>query len=82
MKPPKQSFWRARFETPNFTFETFGATEAEARRGMEKMWTLHCAQTKARRTYLKEYAEDIQVDEIFLGAGYRDHEELLLKGGK
>lgn len=67
----------ATLDTPHFNFITAGATEKDARRAMQRTWAAH------RRQVLKgpgaayvwtwaEVAEDVSVQKLVYGAGYRD----------
>jgi hypothetical protein len=79
-----QEIWRARFETPSFTLETFASSEENARGGLILAWRHHCEQTGADPEYLVRYAGDVQAQQIFLGVTYRDRERFfpVSAGGK
>ena len=69
-----KTFWRAYFETPNFSFEAYGSTYNEALVTLFEGWKVHAKQTSAEIDYIEQYADDIDVYEVELMSCYRNRE--------
>ena len=67
--------FKAYLETEHFIFEAYGASEEEARAALLAGWEVHRVQYRATAGF-PDYADDVQVSEIRLGAAYRDREEI------
>ena len=71
------TFWHAYLETRNFAFDAYGKTEAGARRAMGAAWRAHQREYSGRNVASwSEFNDDVCVDEVMLGAGYRDREQV------
>jgi hypothetical protein len=71
------AFYRAWIDTDHFLFEAFGPTEREARQFLRDGFDKHREQHGIKeRDWWHYYKADIQVQQIALGASYRDHEKL------
>lgn len=67
----------ATFETPNFTFQAAGQTEASAREALAEGWAEHCKQhPRAEASYLETCADDVRVTRVEAGSCTRDGEPL------
>lgn len=65
----------ARYDSRNFSFEGFGATEAEALQALHKGLKRHGKEYGCAPGWF--YPEDIFVREIRLGAVYRDRDLMI-----
>ncbi|WP_018234274.1 hypothetical protein [Thioalkalivibrio thiocyanodenitrificans] len=69
--------YKASIDTPNWGFEAYGNTEAEAREALKQGWQRHVSQTgDAAPGYLEEFEEDIMIQEVAPGMVFRDLEPL------
>lgn len=66
--------FKASLETRHFTFEAYGYTEVEALYIMRQTWMKHSKEYKAAKHNWGEFEDDVHVQEIIVGAGYRDGE--------
>lgn len=69
--------YRAKLETRNFSFESFGSTQSIAITAMTNGMKKHAAQHRiSEGQFLADYMDDVEIQPIFLGACYRDGGEL------
>lgn len=65
--------FKASLETKNFSFEGYGTSEQAARTALFRGLHRHADQCKIDGdVFVKDYIDDIQVQPIRLGVGYRD----------
>ena len=76
----KSKVYHAIFETPDFTVESYGASEEQARKLLAEAWKFesdsirkHEPRSKyADPGYLERYAEDIEMRRVTVGSIYLD----------
>jgi len=66
-------------DTGSFTFDAFGASEAEARQALRDGWNEHARQTGAEWT-AEQIDDDANVIEFEIGACYRDGTRIPYQG--
>lgn len=67
-------FWKATCETRNFTFEAYGLREAEASLLMQETLRCHAEKLALGKTWPCDL--DVNIEELEIGAGYRDHTKI------
>lgn len=67
-------FYRARFESSNFTFEAYAHTKEQALKVLKKGLTLHTKQYDLSRGWYE--ADEINVEELKFGVPYRDYDTM------
>ena len=65
----------ATFETRNFEFQAFGASEDEAMTLMRKAWGQHVAESGADPTLIDDCIDDVSMLTIRIGEAYRDRDD-------
>jgi hypothetical protein len=74
---PDTAMYRASLETRNFSFEAYGKTEQEAHNALHEGFVVHCRERRVPvDQFTQDYADDIEVRPIALGAAYRDGEQI------
>ena len=68
--------WLAHFETPNFTFNSYGSTRDEAILALREGWNEHSVSYAADPDYLSEFIDDVDCYEITALSCYRDGEQI------
>jgi hypothetical protein len=69
------SFWQAKIDTRNFSFEGYGVTEYAARRALHTALKAHEEQYNLQDQGWY-FPDDCEVRELTLGQGYRDRSPL------
>jgi len=69
-------FYLAKLETSHFSFHAIDKTEELARGAMRRAWRAHC-KAYGQRDNWAEFADDVNVCAIEIGAGYRDGERIV-----
>jgi hypothetical protein len=64
-------FYRAQLETPHFSFEAYGRSEAEASEALERAWAQHCRDCGIANNW-PEWLESVNLLRVELGRAYRD----------
>lgn len=68
--------WLGKFETPNFSFEVVGCSEAHCKALMHKAWAKHAEISGADPEYFSQYEDDFFAFRIVMGQMLRDNETL------
>lgn len=76
----KPDFFIASVDTRNFDFEAFGLTDAQAREALRQTLVKHVQQYAPRIAddWVGLTMEDCSVREVWIGAGYRDRQLLIV----
>ena len=74
MRKVPKIYYRARLDTRHFEFEAFDVTADAARRAMFRAVKRHSNQYNVPAgPMIREYCNDVIIDEIRIGFAYRDH---------
>ena len=68
--------YRARYETRNFSFESFGSTPDQAIAAMHIGLETHAKQYGLAVNWWEKYQNDLSVHDFVIGECYRDNEPL------
>jgi len=71
-----QSIWICRGDSRNFSFESFGATKAEALIEFAAGLRRHADETGARQSWVDEMITEAEPRQVSIGGFYRDRERL------
>lgn len=75
MPEPTEAVYVASAETRHYTFSAIGRSEGEARTLCHGAWLAHCSESGADPGHVPE--DDIRVERMRFGQGYRDGFEVL-----
>lgn len=67
---------RAYYETRNFTFDTYGSTENEAKQLMIKLWKQHCRNYRVSYSEFPKDYDDIDYTDIKIGSMFVDNQKV------